>query len=458
MIYLILKKVKSEGIASLSYFLASGNESCMIDPRRDAKTFIKLAWDAEADLKFIFETHRNEDYVIGSKEISDATNVEIYHGPGLDWKYGNTLKDGQEFSLGKLKVKAIHTPGHTDESMSYVVYDTSTGNEAVLVFTGDALFVGDTGRIDMYGPEREEQNATNLYNSLFNKLLPLGDQCIILPAHGAGSVCGADINDRELSTIGLERVQNHVLQLRNKEDFIQFKLSEQHYYAPYFKKMEEYNLNGPPLLKDLPRFKPLLPEEFRMQLEKGGVVVDTRNPASFGSAHIKGSYNIWLKGLPSHAGWILPYDRPLLLVVENFTNLKKAYKYLLRVGYDNIKGYLVGGIIAWYSNHFPTETIGTITVDALKVKLDNNEDIFLIDVRKPPELKEGYIKQAKNIYVGEIEEHLGQIPKNVPIVTVCGNGARASMAASILKKHGFESMNVLGSMKAWYKANYPVIN
>ena len=153
----------------------------------------------------------------------------------------------------------------------------------------------------------------------------------------------------------------------------------------------------------------------------------------------------------------MPYDKPLLLVVENFANLKKAYKYLLRVGYDNIRGYLVGGIIAWYSNHFPTETIGTITVDALKEKLDNKEEIFLIDVRKPSELKEGYIKQAKNIYVGEIEEQFGQIPKNMPIITVCGNGARASMAASILKKHGFESMNVLGSMEAWYKANFPII-
>ncbi|TFF84530.1 MAG: MBL fold metallo-hydrolase [Promethearchaeota archaeon] len=454
---MILKKVKSEGIASLSYFLASGNEACVIDPRRDAKTFLKLAWDAEAEMKYVFETHRNEDYVIGSKEIADVTNVDIYHGPRLDWKYGKILKDGQEFNLGALKIKAIHTPGHTDESMSYAVYDTSTGEEAVMVFTGDALFVGDTGRIDMYGPKLAEQNSSNLYNSLFNKLLPLGDQCIILPAHGAGSVCGADINEREISTIGLERMQNHALQLRDKQNFIQFKLSEHHYYAPYFKKMEEFNLNGPPLLKDVPRFKPLLPGIFKKELEQGGVVVDTRNPASFGSAHIKGSYNIWLKGLPSHAGWILPYDKPLLLVVENFNNLKKAYKYLLRIGYDNIKGYLVGSIIAWYSNHFPIETIETITVDKLKNKLENEEEIFLIDVRSPPELKEGYIKQANNIYVGEILDEIEKIPKNKAIVTVCGNGARASMASSILKKNGFRSMNVLGSMKAWRNANFPLV-
>jgi hydroxyacylglutathione hydrolase len=455
---LILHKIKSEGISSISYFLASGNEACVIDPRRDSKVFLKLAWDAESNIKYVFETHRNEDYVIGSKEIADVVNVEIYHGPGLEWKYGNTLKDGQEFKLGALKVKAIHTPGHTDESTSYAVYDTSTGKEAVMIFTGDALFVGDTGRIDMYGPDLAKKNATNLYDSLFNKILPLGDQAVILPAHGAGSVCGTAINERELSTIGLERLQNYALQLTDKKKFIEYKLAEHHYFSPYFKKMEKYNLEGPPLLKNLPRFKPLLPGAFKKEFEKGAIVVDTRNPASFGSAHIKGSYNIWLKGLPSYVGWVLPYDNPILLIVENFVDLKKAYKYLLRLGYDNIKGYLVGGIIAWYSNNYPTETVGMITADTLKEMLDTDQDFFLIDVRGTLELKEGYIEQANKIYVGELENKLNTIPKDKKIVTVCGNGARASMATSILKRNGYKEVyNVLGSMKAWYKANYPII-
>ncbi|MFX1496021.1 MAG: rhodanese-like domain-containing protein [Promethearchaeota archaeon] len=456
---MILHKIKSEGIASISYFLASGNEACVIDPRRDAKIFLKLAWDAEANIKYVFETHRNEDYVIGSREIADVVDVKIYHGPGLDWKYGKTLKDGQEFTLGVLKIRVIHTPGHTDESTSYAVFDTTTGDQTIMVFTGDALFVGDTGRIDMYGPDKSKKNAENLYNSLFNKILPLGDQAVILPAHGAGSVCGVAINERELSTIGLERMQNPVLQLKDRQKFVEFKLNEKHYFAPYFRQMEKYNLQGPPLLKDLPRFKPLLPNEFKSKLEEGGIIVDTRNPASFGSVHIKNSYNIWLKGLPSYVGWVLPYDKPILLVVENFKDLKKAYKYLLRLGYDNIMGYLVGGIIAWYSNHLPIETIGMMTVDILKRRLDQGEKTFLIDVRAAPELKEGYIEEAKNIYVGELEEKLVDLPKDVPIVTICGNGARASMATSILKRNGFNYVyNVLGSMKAWKQAKYPIKN
>ena len=455
---MILKRIKSEGIAHISYFVSSENEAFVVDPRRDAKTYLKKAWEAESNIKYVFETHRNEDYVIGSLEIADVVDVEIYHGPDLDWKYGNTLEDGQEFQMGALKIKAIHTPGHTDESTSYAVYDTTTGEEAVLVFTGDALFVGDTGRIDMYGPDKSRKNAENLYNSIFNKILPLGDQTILLPAHGSGSVCGAAINEREHSTLGLERMQNPVLQLREKEEFIEFKLNEHHYFAPYFKKMEEYNLEGPPLLRNIPRYQPLLPGQFRKLIDSGAIVVDTRNPASFGVAHIKNSYNIWLKGLPSYVGWVLPYDKPILLVVENFSELNKAYKYLIRLGYDDIKGYLVGGIIAWYSNNFPVGKINSITADDLKERLEQKEDNIILDVRGVTEYEGGHIEGAKNIYVGKLEDKLETLPKEKPIIAVCGNGARASMATSILGKNGFDKIfNVLGSMKAWQKAGYPIL-
>ena len=455
---MILKRIRSEGIAHISYFLASENEACVIDPRRDAKIYIKKAWETETNIKYIFETHRNEDYVIGSLEIADNVDVEIYHGPGLDWKYGNTLYDGQEYFVGSLKIKALHTPGHTDESTSYVVYDTNTGDEAVLIFTGDCLFVGDVGRIDMYGPDKSKNNAENLYNSIFNKILPLGDQTILCPAHGAGSVCGGNINEREHSTLGLERMQNPVLQLTDKDKFIEFKVNEHHYFVPYFKKMEEYNLEGPPLLRNVPRYKPFLPDQFKKLIESGAIVVDTRNPTSFGVAHIKDSYNIWLKGLPAYVGWVLPYDNPILLVVENFSELNVAHKYLLRLGYDNILGYLVGGIIAWYSNNLPIDTIQSITADNLKERIDRKEDLIVLDVRGKDELKEGYIKEAQNLYVGELQQKIDELPKNKPIIAVCGNGARASMATSILRKNGYQEIyNVLGSMKAWKKAGYLLV-
>ncbi|MBD3212598.1 MAG: MBL fold metallo-hydrolase [Candidatus Lokiarchaeota archaeon] len=454
---MILKRIKSEGLAHISYFLASGNEACVIDPRRDAKIYLKKAFENQVEIKYIFETHRNEDYVIGSLEIADNVDLEIYHGPGLDWKYGNTIKDGQEFQVGDLKIQAIHTPGHTDESTSYAVYDVTSGDNAVLVFTGDTLFVGDTGRIDMYGPEEEDRLAGNLYDSIFDKLIPLGDQAIICPAHGAGSVCGAGISEREHSTIGLERKQNPDLQFVIKDEFIELKKAENHYYSPYFQRMEKYNLEGPPLLKTIPRFKSFLPEEFQQKIEEGGIILDTRNPNDFGSAHIKGSYNIWLDGLPSFVGWTIPYDKPIYLVVKDFAHLNDAHKSLLRIGYDDIKGYLVGGIIGWYSASFPIEAIKLITVHKLKEQMDNNMDMTILDVRTLSEREEGYIEGSKHIYIGYLEERLDELDKEKPIATYCGNGARASLGSSILAKNGFKEVyTTLGSMKAWKAAGYPL--
>lgn len=454
-----LKQIHSKGLAHNSYFLSSGNEACIIDPRRDARVYLELAWKEEANIKYVFETHRNEDYVIGSMELADVVNLEIIHGPGLDWKYGKVFEEGQEFTIGNLKIKALHTPGHTDESSSYVVFDMSSGEEPVMVFTGDTLFIGDTGRIDMYGPDEAPRLAEKLYHSIFEKLLPLGDYVIILPGHGAGSVCGGAISDREQSTIGLEKKQNFILRKTEKKDFIQHKLEENHYYAPYFEMMEKYNLEGPPLLKNVPRFKPFLASIFKERIKNGGVVIDTRNPTSFGSTHIPNSYNIWLEGLPSYAGWVIPYDKPLLLVVRDFHNLTEAHKYLLRLGYDNIEGYLVGGITSWYSQAYPTDSFGLLTVSELKQKLETGEKFFVLDVRSLEERKNEFIEGTKHVYVGELSNKLDQLPKDKPIATLCGNGSRASLAASILKRNGFkEIFNVLGSMIAWKNAKYPLIS
>jgi len=454
---MILKRIKSEGLAHISYFLASENEACVVDPRRDAKIYLKKAFENQVEIKYIFETHRNEDYVIGSLEIADNVDLEIFHGPGLDWGYGNTFKDEQESKLGNLKIRAIHTPGHTDESSSYAVFDETSGENAVLIFTGDTLFVGDTGRIDMYGPDEEERLAENLYHSIFDKLLPLGDQAIVCPAHGAGSVCGSTISEREHTTIGLERKQNPALQITDKIKFVEYKKAEKHYYSPYFKRMEEYNLEGPPLLKNIPRFKSLLPGEFRNKFEEGGIILDTRNPNDFGSAHIKNSYNIWLEGLPSFVGWTIPYDKPLYLVVKDFAHLNEAHEHLLRIAYDDIKGYLVGGIVSWYSASFPIESINLLTVHLLKERLDNKENMTVLDVRKINEREEGYIEGSQHIYVGYLEERLSELDKSKPIITYCGNGARASLASSILAMNGFKEVyTTLGSMKAWKAAGYPI--
>ncbi|HEY3360359.1 MAG TPA: MBL fold metallo-hydrolase [Methanosarcina sp.] len=452
------ERIKSEGLAHLSYFIGSEDEAIVIDPRRDCQVYVNLARKEGMNIKYIFETHRNEDYVIGSLELKKFTGAEIYHGEGVDFKYGKYLKEDKEFNFGSMRLAALHTPGHTDESMSYILTDLDTGKEPVIVFTGDTLFIGDTGRIDLYGPEEAPRMAANLYDSLFNKILPLGDRVILCPAHGAGSVCGGAIAKRDYSTLGLERVQNPVLQKTDREEFIKFKIEEQLEFPPYFEKMEQYNRQGPPLLQGLSVPKLLSPDEFRAEMEKGAVVVDTRMPHSFGGAHIKDSYNIWLEGIPSFAGWMLPYDKPVLLVLEEKEQLETAVSYLIRLGYDNIVGFLNGGISAWYMEALPINGFNFISVHSLKNKLEKKEEITLLDVRKKKEWNEGHIEGAKNIYVGKLEENLDKISKEFPVIVYCDSSRRSGIAASVLKKHGYNNVyNVLGSMTAWKNAGYDIV-
>jgi hydroxyacylglutathione hydrolase len=454
---MIFERIKSAGIAHNSYLIGSGSETTVIDPRRDCQVYIDSAQQKGLRVKHIFETHRNEDYVVGSIELANITGAEIYHGPGLNWKYGNTLSDGQEFQIGNLRLTAIRTPGHTDESMSYAVADLATGEATVMVFTGDALFVGDVGRTDLYGPEEVSRLASNLYDSIFNKLLPLGDGVILCPAHGGGSVCGMHIASRDESTIGIERAQNPVLQIKDKDEFVRYKVAEKPERPHYFGQMEKYNLEGPPLLRCMPLPAPLTPTEFRAEMDKGAIVVDTSEEAAFGGIHIKGAYSIWLEGLPAFAGWVIPYDRPILLVLEDQAHLEKAVRYLIRAGYDNIAGYLHGGIESWYNAGLPLESLPLLSAHQLKSMLDRGEELLILDTRGQEEWESGHIKGALHIYVGHLEQRLTEVPRDKPVAVYCRTGHRAGLGASILLRAGYPVVyNFPGSLKAWVAAGFPI--
>ncbi len=455
---MIFERIKSAGIAHNSYLLGSGSEAAVIDPRRDCQIYIDSAQQKGLKIKHIFETHRNEDYVIGSVELNNITGAEIYHGPGLNWKYGNTVQGGQEFQVGKLKLTAIHTPGHTDEGMSYAVADLATGEAAVMVFTGDTLFVGDVGRTDLYGPKEVPRLASNLYDSIFKKLLPLGDGVIVYPAHGGGSVCGMHIANRDESTIGMERAQNPVLQIKSKDEFVKYKIAEKPERPHYFTQMERYNLEGPPILGCMPLPAPLTPNEFRTEMDKGAVVVDTSEPAAFGGIHIKGAYSIWVEGLPAFAGWVLPYDRPILLVLEGQADLERSACYLIRAGYDRITGYLKGGIESWYNAGLPMESLDLLSVHQLKGMLDRHEQLTVLDTRGQAEWESGHIEGALHIYVGHLEQRQSEVPGDKPVAVYCKTGHRAGLSASILLRAGYPKVyNVPGSITAWVAAGFPIV-
>jgi hydroxyacylglutathione hydrolase len=380
----------------------------------------------------------------------------VYHGPRPDWQYGNVLKDGQVFNFGRISLTGLFTPGHTDESMSFVLIDPASGPNPVMVFTGDALFVGDTGRIDLYGPAESPRLAAALFESLFQKILPLGDGVIMCPAHGAGSVCGVNIADRDESSLGIEKVQNPSLQFKEPADFIRHKSNERPERPPYFRQMEKYNLAGPPLMHGLPRLAPLPAGDFQSEIAKGAMVIDARWPAAFGGAHIPGSYSVWLEGLSTFTGWVLPYDQPILLVLESADQADTAVRHLIRTGYDRIKGYLKDGIEGWYDNGLPVEGLPLLSVQQLKEKLDRREEMTVLDVRDEIEWNAGHLAGAQHIYAGQVAARLAEIPRTRPVAVMCSVGHRAGLAASILQRAGYPQVyNVLGSFVAWRHAGYP---
>jgi hydroxyacylglutathione hydrolase len=380
---MLFQTIKSEIVAHISYIISSKNEAVVIDPRRDSQVYLDIAEKWNTNIKYIFETHRNEDYVIGSQEITRRTQATVFHGPGLDWGYGKTLEDNQEFLVGLLKIKALHTPGHSPESMSYVVYDFESGDQAIIVFTGDTLFVGDVGRTDFLGSKMTPIMTEKLYESITNRLLTLGESVIMCPAHGFGSVCGGKIRQREISTLGIEIKTNPMLKL-TKEEFIKLKVAEKHHTPPYFKQMEKYNLNGPLVLGNLPNPIALKPAEFA-KIAKEAYIIDTRSPVAFGGAHIKDSYSLTPSRL-SNVGWFAGYEKPILLVVENQEALNFAVSNLFRLGYDKIVGYLAGGIEEWYKQALPLCQVGLITVQELRKKIISGEKIEIFDVRRESEL------------------------------------------------------------------------
>ncbi len=445
---MFLEKIKSEGLAHLSYILGDGKQAAVIDPRRDCEIYLEIAYREGARITHIFETHRNEDYVIGSCELAERTGAKIYHGAELPFEYGETAKEGDRFTFGNLTLKVLSTPGHTFESLSFVLSDEEFSEDPLGVFTGDALFIGDVGRTDFF-PDQAEKVAGMLYDSLFDKLLPLGDDILLYPAHGAGSVCGSGMASREFSSLGYERKHNPSLQIANRDEFIQMKVGEKHTLPPYFKKMEEFNLAGPGLLGNLPRPEPYNADEFARAIENGMLAIDVRSPEAFAGAYIPGSLAIPLDMLPAYAGWFVPYDRDLGLIMPRGSDWEMAARHLVRLGYDRVIAMLDQGMHEWETSGRQYDRIPAVYAGELKRRLDEKEDFTLLDVRKPDELEEGILPGSTTIFLGDLPHKLDEVPRERPITTFCGSGRRAIIAASILKKNGFENVeDCLGSMIA----------
>jgi hydroxyacylglutathione hydrolase len=453
-----IKTVKSEGLAHNSYILFDQNEAVVIDPRRDCDIYTELAREECAQIKCILETHRNEDYVIGSLELQNLTEAEIGHSKALPFKYGeNNLVDSDTLNIGSIKIKVLSTPGHTNESLCYLVYP-SQSVEATLVFTGDTLFTGSVGRTDLYGKTSQPVQADKLFASLHEKLLSIGDHVLVYPAHGAGSICGHGISGMEPTTIGYEKKTNPYLQI-GREEFVR-KVSNETLVVPrYFKRMEEYNLNGSPPLSELAYTKPLSLLEFEEEMaEQNMIVIDTRLPYAFAGSHIPNSQNLWLGGTSVYPGWLFETNQYIMFVLERPQDIDTVATRFRRLGFDNMCGFLCGGMNEWQEAGKPISTFGTISAMELRDKLIRGE-VFLLDVREPTELiEDGYVEGATKLFFADLFEKADSLPNNKPIAVTCSVGNRSSIASSMLERRGCRNIiNVLGGMTAWANLGYPTI-
>ncbi len=450
---MFFERIESRGLAHYSYIIGNNGKAVIIDPRLDCDVYIRKAAQNGLRITDILETHRNEDYVIGSVELSSRTGASVWHADGqLPYVYGKDVTEGQTWNIGGLLLTAVSTPGHTEGSISYLLHDP----EGIpwMFFGGDTLFTGDVGRVDLLGKERMEEMAGLLYDTIFRKILPLGDEVLLCPAHGAGSVCGTGISDRIWTTIGMERKYNPLLQFAERKKFISAAARELE-RPPYFSVSEKANLEGYPLLHTVPNPPPLSPNHFQSRMAEA-VVVDTRGELQFGAAHIPGVLSIWLEGLPAFAGWFLPYDKPLLLVTEG-EDPGQAVRYLVRLGYRAFAGYLSGGMHSWHTAGKTSDIIRTITMQQFCSLRDTGSPAWILDVRSIEEVNTQAIPGAHHIHVTQLPGRMSEVPRNIPVFVFCASGLRSMVAASILKNAEYEEISVvLGGIAAWNSVSCPL--
>ncbi len=439
-------------LSEAAYFIESNGEAAIVDPLRDIEPYMQLAEERQATIKYIFETHFHADFVSGHIDLSKATNAPIIYGPETQANFPvHVAKDREQFSLGEITIEVLHTPGHTLESTCYLVKDEKGKDYAL--FTGDTLFVGDVGRPDLAQKGSEltmEDLAGMMYESLQRKIIPLPDDVIVYPAHGAGSSCGKNLGTNTYSTVGDEKHGNYALQAQGKEAFI--KSVTEGLAAPpqYFSVNATINKEGYESLDHVLEkgLHPLSVEEFKKEIRNDDVIVlDTRHATTFTQGFVPGSIFIGLEGrFAEWAGSLVPFDKDILLVTEEGKERESIVR-LARVGFDRFKGYLSGGFDAWKKAEEPIDMIIDVEPDEMMMDIPFDENLVVVDVRREPEFAEGHIKGTVNLPLNHLSDpgSMAVINNTDNLYIHCASGYRSVIAASLLKRQGIHNLrNVLG--------------
>ncbi|MFY7839886.1 MAG: MBL fold metallo-hydrolase [Lacibacter sp.] len=451
---MFIQQLYTNCLSEAAYYIESQGECAVIDPMRDVDTYINLAKDRNATIKYIFETHIHADFVSGHLDLAKATNAPIVYGPNASTSFAiYVAKDHEQFKIGSLTVEVLHTPGHTMESSCYLLKDEE--GKDLCIFTGDTLFVGDVGRPDLAqgGEITKEELAEKLYTSLQEKIVPLADDIIVYPAHGPGSSCGKNLGPDTHSSIGEQKKTNYALQQQTKEQFIKAVTEGLEAPPKYFPVNARINKEGYGSLQTVLEtgMTALTINDFKQRIkEPATILLDTRPASIFTTGFVPGSIFIGLEGrFAEWAGALLPFDENIVLVCE-VGKEEETITRLARVGLEKITGYLAGGFEAWQEAGEEIDLIIDVEADELAMDLPHDDNLVVVDVRKETEFAEGHVKDAVNLPLAEMNDLglIANIEDRDNLYVHCAGGYRSVIASSILKKQGFHNLrNIIGGFE-----------
>ncbi len=456
-----IEQIYTGCLAQGAYYISSNGEAAIIDPLREIEPYIERAKRDGVRIKYIFETHFHADFVSGHIDLAKATGATIVYGPNANPSYDvHVARDGEIFQLGAIRIKVLHTSGHTMESTCYLLIDENGKDHSL--FSGDTLFIGDVGRPDLAqkaASMTQEQLSATLFHSLRNKVMTLADDVVVYPAHGAGSACGKNMSKETVSTIGEQKTQNYALRSDMTEAEFVKEVTDGLLPPPgYFGMNVMMNKTGYDSISEVMKrgMQALSPEAFEAAAnETGALMLDTRNAQIFSEGFVPNSINIGLDG--QFAPWVgamIPDVKQQLLIITEGGKEEETIKRLARVGYDHVIGYLDGGIAAWMATGKAVDTVKRITADEFAEQF--KAEPIIIDVRRPGEFAAEHVEGAKSIPLDFINEDMAQFPKDAPFIIHCQGGYRSMIAASILKSRGYDNfIEVVGGYGAIAKTGVP---
>ncbi|HVL92853.1 MAG TPA: rhodanese-like domain-containing protein [Acidimicrobiales bacterium] len=462
---MFFKQFYLQGLGHASYVVGSEQtgEALVFDPQRHVDGYFAEARTQGLRIRYALDSHGHNDYLSGLSEVAQRADVQVLGSAEADLGYPHRpLQDGEHLEMGEVGIEVLHTPGHTPEHISLLVYDRSaSADDPALLLSGGALLVGDLARPDLLGgSEQAEESAKVFCHTIQKKLLELPDHVEVFPTHVAGSLCGGNIGSRLSTTVGYERLTNAILaNVSSKGEFVEqcLRLDNLPAVPPYWRRMRRQNMDGVAGLGVLPEPPALKPQAVKSALRDGAVVLDTRSPEAFGGGHVPGALNVGQgAAFATWAGTVLEEGARVVLVLDAPADLWSVTWDLLRIGYDPPVGWLAGGMMAWRTAALDIERLPQITVHELRRRLEAGE-LNVLDVRQPAEWASGHVRGATFITGGALPDRMEEVPDDKPLAVTCGSGYRSSVSSSLLARNRkLDLVNVLGGMSAWKAAGYPI--